>query len=81
MIIKNIKKLGYIKSRPGTYRMEGITVGGNPGFVLSAYPRAYPITAQQRRVRDAARACNIRKGMSRRELVTQMRECIPNQFR
>ena len=55
--------------------------GGNPGFVLSSRPRAYKELPQQTRMKQACEHCNIRKGMSREELVTAMRTCLPEYFR
>jgi hypothetical protein len=69
-----------IKRRPGPHKLEGITTKQHPGFVLAKFPRDYPITAPQRKVRDAAKTCGIKKGMSRGDLVNKMRTCIPDQF-
>ncbi|KKK50644.1 hypothetical protein LCGC14_3122980 [marine sediment metagenome] len=71
----------YIKGRPKAHRMEGITTRQHAGFVLSRLPKDYPITAPQRRVRDAAAACGIKTGMSRAALVTAMKDCIPSKLR
>ncbi len=70
----------YIKGRPKPHRLEGITTRQHAGFVLSRLPKDYPITAPQRRVRDAAHACGIHGGMSRSALVTAMRDCIRTKF-
>ena len=70
----------YIKNRPGAHRLEGTTTKQHAGFVLARLPRDYPITAPQKRVRDAAKACNIKSGMSRSALVTAMKECVPSKF-
>jgi hypothetical protein len=78
MILKTAP--GYIKTRPRPHRLEGITTKQHEGFVLAKYPKPYPITAPQRKVRDAARSCGIKKGMSRGDLVNKMRTCIPDQF-
>lgn len=80
MIITNVKKFGYFKSRPGPHRLEGIRTTQHGGMVLSAYPKDYPKTSQQKRVGDAARACGIKKGISRAALVTAMVDCIPSKF-
>lgn len=71
----------YIKNRPGPHRLEGTTTHRHAGFVLSRLPKDYPITAQQKRVRDAARECGIKPGMSRSALVTAMKTCIPEKLR
>ncbi len=70
----------YIKGRPKAHRLEGITTRQHAGFVLSRLPKAYPLTSQQRRVKDAAKACNIHTGISRSALVTAMKDCIPGKF-
>jgi len=80
MIIKNLKALGYAKTRPKAHRLEGITTRSHPGYVIASYPKAYPMTAPQKRVKAAASACGIHKGMSRASLVDAMRTCIPGQF-
>lgn len=71
---------GYIKSRPGPHKLEGITTRQHEGYVLAKFPRDYPITAPQKKVRDAAKACGIKKGMSRKSLVDAMVGCIPGKF-
>ncbi len=76
MIITNVKKFGYMKSRPKAHKLEGITTKQHGGMVLSAYPRPYPITSQQKKVRDAAKACDIHKGMKRSDLVDKMVNCM-----
>lgn len=67
----------YIKNRPGPHRLEGITTKRHAGFVLARMPSAYPMTSQQKKVRDAAHSCGIKTGMSRSALVTAMKTCIP----
>jgi hypothetical protein len=71
---------GYIKRRPAPHKLEGITTRQHEGYVLAKYPRDYPITAPQRRVKNAAKTCGIKKGISRRDLVDKMINCIPGQF-
>ncbi len=71
---------GYIKSRPRPHKLEGITTRQHEGYVLAKFPKDYPLTAPQRKVKNAASTCGIRKGISRRELVDKMRTCIPGQF-
>ncbi len=79
MIMKSLTGF-VIKRRPGPHRLEGITTKRNPGFVVAALPGKYPLTPQQRKVRDAAKQCGIQTGMSRSALVTAMRTCIPGKF-
>lgn len=80
MIIKNFKTVGYLKSRPKAHKLEGITTKQHAGMVIAANPKPYPINSAQKRVRDAAKACGIKKGMSRSALVDAMRTCIPTKF-
>jgi len=70
------------KRRPKRYRASGAPydVGGNRGYYIASLPRPYPQNAPQRRVSAAASACGIRKGISKSELMTKMRDCIPGQF-
>jgi len=70
------------RSRPKRYKAKDApyAVGGNPGIYIAAHPRPYPKTAQQRRIGDAARACGIKKGISKSALMTAMKECIPGKF-
>jgi hypothetical protein len=55
--------------------------GGKSGFVLGKRPKHYKILPQQTKMQEAAKACNIVKGISRAELVKAMTECIPNYFK
>lgn len=80
MIIANVRQFGYFKSRPKSHKLEGITTTQHAGMVLSSYPKPYPMNAPQKRVRDAAKACGIKKGMSRSALVGAMVDCIPGKF-
>jgi len=66
------------KRRPKSYRAVDAPyqVGGNRGYYIAALPRPYPINAPQRRVRDAARECGIKKGMSKRDLMNAMVDCV-----
>jgi hypothetical protein len=79
MIIRGIRGL-FVgpKRRPKQYRAVDAPypVGGNSGFYIASRPGAYPMTAQQRRVRDVARECGIHSGISKRELMTAMKECV-----
>lgn len=70
----------YIKNRPGPHRLEGITTRRNPGFVLARLPKDYPLSAPQKRVKEAAKSCGIHTGMSRSALVTAMKTCLPGKF-
>ena len=70
------------KRRPKAYKASGAPygVGGNRGYYIAALPRPYPITSQQKKVREAAKACGIKKGMSKSALMTAMKDCIPGKF-
>ena len=54
--------------------------GGKGGFVVSQRPGKYKTLPQQNRLKEASAACGIKKGMSREELVTAMKVCIPKFF-
>jgi len=83
MVIKSISSVFHLRKRPSSYRAHdaAYSTGGKKGFYLASYPRPYPLTPQQRRVADAANACGIRKGMSKRDLQTAMVECIKPKLR
>ena len=70
------------KRRPKTYKASDApyAVGGNSGYYIAAKPRPYPKNAPQRKVAEAAKACGIKKGISKRDLMTAMKECIPGKF-
>ena len=55
--------------------------GGKSGFVISVRPRRYKTTEQQNTMREAAKACGIEKGITRRELIDKMVHCIPEFYR
>jgi hypothetical protein len=71
-----------LKRRPKAYKAKDAAypVGGNAGFYLASYPRPYPKTPQQKKIAEAARACGIKAGISKSELMKQMKECIPTKF-
>jgi hypothetical protein len=70
------------RSRPSSYKARDAAyrVGGHGGVYLAMYPRPYPKTRQQQRIGDAARSCGIKAGMSKAQLQTAMKECIPTKF-
>lgn len=81
MVFSSVRAAGfYLKSRPKPHRLESITTTQHAGVVAAALPRPYPMTSQQKKVRDAAHACGIKTGMSRGSLVTAMKTCIPGKF-
>lgn len=70
------------RSAPRRYKAKDApyAVGGNGGIIIAMRPKPYPKTAQQRRVGEAAKACGIKKGMSKSELMKAMVDCIPGKF-
>lgn len=72
---------GYIKRRPKSHKLGNITTRQHSGFVLAMYPKSYPITAPQRKVRDVAHDCGIKKGISRNDLVAKMIDCVGPKMR
>ena len=78
-VFKSFRGLLYVKMRPRPYKSDGMTVGGNPGIVLAKYPKKYPKTPQQKKIGEAARACGIKSGMSRKALRDSM-QCIKGKF-
>lgn len=46
-------------------------------FIVRTRPRSYLLTSQQVKIKEVCKKCNIRKGMSRQELVKAMTECVP----
>ena len=66
------------KSRPKKYmaRDAAYPVGGNPGKYIASRPRPYPITPQQRKVRDLAEKCGIKAGITKKVLQVAMKECV-----
>ena len=71
------------RTRPRDYKAKDAPyrVGGNRGIYIAAFPAPYPKTAQQRKIGEAARACDIKKGMSKSALMTAMKECIPREYK
>jgi hypothetical protein len=66
------------KRRPSAYKARdaAYSTGGNAGFYIASRPRPYPLTSQQRKVRDAAKDCGIHKGITKSELQRAMVECV-----
>ncbi len=79
VVIMNISDVYYSKKRPKAYKASdaAYVVGGNKGGrVFAAYPRPYPITSQQKKVRDVAAKCGIKKGISKSALQKAMVDCV-----
>lgn len=73
-VFESVGQLGMvIKSRPGPHRLEGMTTRRHSGVVIASRPHAYPMTPQQKKVREAAKACGIHANMSRSALVEFLR--------
>ena len=72
-----------LRSRPKRYKAAGAAyaVGGNRGYYLAFPPKPYPKTPQQKKIGEAGRACGIKSGISKAELMKQMKECIPGKFK
>jgi len=83
MVIKSLGGIFLPKRRPKAYRAVDAPygVGGNKGFYIAAFPRAYPITSSQRKVKNVATECGIHSGISKRELMTAMKECVGPRMR
>jgi hypothetical protein len=71
------------KRRPKSYKARdaAYAVGGNPGYYIAARPRPYPATRQQQKVRDVARECGIKPGISKADLQMKMKECVGPKMR
>ncbi len=73
----------YVKRRPRPYKARdaAYTVGGNGGWVLASRPGPYPITSQQKKVRNVAADCGIKKGISKADLQKKMVDCVGPKMR
>lgn len=71
------------KRRPKAYKARdaAYVVGGNPGYYIASRPRPYPLTRQQAKVRDVARDCGIKPGISKADLQRAMKECVSPKMR
>jgi len=74
-------KVGYIKRRPKAHKLEGITTKQHSGYVMAMYPKPYPNTAQQKKASAAAKECGIKTGISRKDLVDKMINCMGAKMR
>lgn len=68
------------KRRPKPYRARdaAYTVGGNRGYYVAALPRPYPLTPQQRKVKEVAQRCGITADQvqGKADLQRKMKECV-----
>lgn len=71
------------KRRPKAYKARDAAyiVGGNRGYYIASLPRPYPMTSQQRKVKDVADTCGIKKGISKSDLQKAMKECVSPKMR
>lgn len=51
------------------------------GYTLKRRPRKYQPTGQQNTIKAACAFCEIKKGMTKIELMDKMANCIPQYFR
>lgn len=66
----------YMKRSPKFTKGDMAGMGSGKKIVYARLPKPYPITSQQRKVRDAAASCGIHRGISRRELIDKMSTCM-----
>ncbi|MHB8084347.1 MAG: hypothetical protein ACYDHZ_00780 [Dehalococcoidia bacterium] len=66
------------KRRPAAYKARDAAyqTGGNAGYYIAARPRPYPMTAQQKKVKNAADTCGIKAGIKKSDLQIKMKECV-----
>lgn len=66
------------KRRPKRYKAKDAPypVGGNRGHYIASLPRPYPKNRPQRIIAELAKLCNIKAGMGKSELMTQMKGCV-----
>ena len=66
------------KRRPKSYKARdaAYAVGGNRGYYIAGLPRPYPLTPQQRKVKEVAEKCDISKGISKADLQKKMKDCV-----
>lgn len=67
-----------IKNKPKSYKAKDAAyrVGGNAGFFIALPPKKYPLTAQQKKVKEVAVKCGIKAGISKDALQKAMKECV-----
>ena len=68
----------YKKRRPSRYKAKdaAYAVGGHAGGYVAFFPKDYPLTSPQKKVKDVAEKCGIKPGISKSELQTKMVECV-----
>ena len=83
MVVSGSRLFTGLKRRPARYKASDAAypTGGNRGGYIAWLPKQYPITSQQRKVRDIAHACGIKPGMNKAELQKAMVECVGPKMR
>jgi len=78
MVVSGSRLFTGLKRRPARYKARDAAypTGGNRGSYIAWLPRDYPMTSQQRKVRDVAHECGIKPGMKKAELQKAMVECV-----
>lgn len=83
MALISISQFTAPKRRPKAYKARDAAyiVGGNAGFYIASRPRPYPMTPQQKRVKNVAEECGIKSGIKKADLQTKMKECVGPKMR
>jgi hypothetical protein len=55
--------------------------GGKKGFIVKYRPDRYPMTDQQKKLRDTVKECGIVKGIKKKELQQRMVDCVGPKMR
>ena len=78
MSIVSLSDFSRLKSRPARYKAKDApyAVGGKGGFYISALPKPYPKTRPQKIIAALADMCKITAGMSKGDLMTNMKNCV-----
>ena len=71
------------KRRPKSYKARdaAYAVGGKRGYYIAGLPRSYPLTPQQKKVKETAALCKIEKGISKSDLQHAMKDCVGPEMR
>lgn len=66
------------KRRPKAYKAKDAAymTGGNRGYYVASLPRPYPKNEPQRKIKDLAATCKIKKGIKKADLQNIMKDCI-----
>ena len=67
-----------LRPRPKAYKAKDAPyrVGGNAGYYIASRPKTYPKTPQQRAIKELAKMCGIKSGVSKSALMTAMKDCV-----